>query len=612
MPHGWRHLPHPPVEGPVVEVALSSDGSLATALVGGSANAWLYPLKGGQEWRPVPLPAGASSISFSGDTLLGLAPQKKGQVVFACDPGRGEVRTLTPPMLSGGRPVWDAAGRTLAWCCARPGAVPPIRRTDRLGFDLDGRGWLNENVRQVHLWRDGGGEPVVLDSPTDCQDVAWGADGSSLVYVSARHDGRTHDFAAQVFSTGVGQETEAALTPATLVPCHPVPLGGGTVAFVALDGAAGAGCVGALYLAGPDGVTRLTEPDTCDLAHPLTARLHGLFAVGEHLISPRLARGAVSLIAWSRGGTLSLLDGPWQADALDATAAGVLALVRCGFDTEDLLFLPAEAIGDHEKAGPAPAPTSYGTRIPRPIAATAPDGETIDAWLVTPANQDRPVPLVVWLHGGPGAQAGWWIPPDAQRAVEAGLACLYLNPRGSAGRGRRFTGDLVGALGSIDVEDVLAVLATVADLPEIDRDRIGVHGVSYGGYLAAMLWSRSPLVKAAVMERAIASWEVHREISDLGLAFTDGYWGEAVTRPDPVGAVPGNAPILIIAGEHDARCPPAEARLLFTRLVERGARAEFAVLTGAGHNVAAALPQVRRARVEAINDWWARHLGAAR
>lgn len=634
MTRSWRWLGRPAAPGMVAELALSADGALVVACVvgpepGGDADRrslWVTETTGTPRWErlgavdddepahPRFAPSGTDLVSAGQHGLLVL------------DAAGG-----SPALYPAGRPAgpaaWDPEARRIAFAAAPPDTAlaAPLLRATEPGFDLDGRGWLSETVRQIHIASpENGTAEAVTKFPADCADVSWGPEGNSLLYVSSRHEGRFRDFGGQVFLLDLSDGTEQALTEPDIGPRHPVYLrNGSSVVVAALTGAEGAGRTAALYAVDlRDGTrTRLTDPETFEVAHPLTSMASGVFLTGDTAVTLRVVRGAVEVVAVAPGRPgdhWTLLGGQRQIGCLDANAAGIAAAAYSAREAGEVWTLAGDDVprlrGRTGRRTPRVADEDGGdTKMElRALTAIAPDGVEIDGWLALPRTAGGPLPLVVWLHGGPGAQAGWLPPPDARALAGDGLACLYLNPRGSVGRGEAFARGLLGRLGEVDRYDVLAVLDAARQTGLIDVARIGLHGVSYGGYLAGMLWSGHDVFRAAVVERGITSWTVHRAISDHGIAVTDGYWRGGPPppeRPDPMNAPLRNrSPVLLLAAEEDRRCPAAESRLLFNRLYEAGVAAELAILPGTGHNVGAAAPRVRRARAALLREWWARHL----
>src|SRR5262245_34819764 len=95
-----------------------------------------------------------------------------------------------------------------------------------------------------------------------------------------------------------------------------------------------------------------------------------------------------------------------------------------------------------------------------------------------------PFPVVVWIHGGPEAQSRPWFYALAQLlAVEAGVAVLMPNVRGSDGYGRTYLGLDDGPLREDSVRDIGALLDWIGTRRELDASRVAVYGGSYGGYM---------------------------------------------------------------------------------------------------------------------------------
>lgn len=117
------------------------------------------------------------------------------------------------------------------------------------------------------------------------------------------------------------------------------------------------------------------------------------------------------------------------------------------------------------------------------------DGLEIPAYIYRPAG-DGPFPVLLWIHGGPEAQHRPAFDPLLQYFVaEQGIAVIAPNIRGSTGYGRRYLGPDDGMRREDAVRDVGALLDWIEASPELDGSRVGIYGVSYGGFivLAALI-----------------------------------------------------------------------------------------------------------------------------
>jgi dipeptidyl aminopeptidase/acylaminoacyl peptidase len=256
---------------------------------------------------------------------------------------------------------------------------------------------------------------------------------------------------------------------------------------------------------------------------------------------------------------------------------------------------------------------AVGIRPVIDLAATAPDGYPVHGWLVTP-EREGPHPVLLVVHGGPHAAYTPALFDEAQVYAGAGYAVVLGNPRGSAGYGQRHGRAVVGALGTVDVQDLLALLDAALSRPDCDATRVGVMGGSYGGFMTSWLCSHAPgRFTAAISERAVNAWDSFAGTSDIGYYFAQAYVGadrDSQWRTSPL-AYAGDidVPLLIVHSEQDWRCPLEQAQRLFVALKLRGAEVEMVVFPGEGHELSrSGRPRHRRQRFEAILNWWDRYL----
>jgi dipeptidyl aminopeptidase/acylaminoacyl peptidase len=209
----------------------------------------------------------------------------------------------------------------------------------------------------------------------------------------------------------------------------------------------------------------------------------------------------------------------------------------------------------------------------------------------------------------------WGFFDEAQVYASAGYAVVLPNPRGSAGYGQSHGRAIVHALGTVDVDDVLATLDTALALPECDAGRVGVMGGSYGGFMTSWLAGHhGDRFLAAWSERAVNAWDSFAGSSDIGFMFADGYVGpdpdEQRRRSPLTYADKITIPFAVVHSENDLRCPLEQAQRMFVALQRAGVESELLVFPGEGHELTrSGKPRHRVQRFRAVLDWWNRHIG---
>jgi dipeptidyl aminopeptidase/acylaminoacyl peptidase len=255
---------------------------------------------------------------------------------------------------------------------------------------------------------------------------------------------------------------------------------------------------------------------------------------------------------------------------------------------------------------------------------TSADGSPVPGWVITPPagapgpGPDGRRPGLVLVHGGPMGQYGRAFFDEFQVAASLGHVVVAGNPRGSDGYGEPWARGLVGDLGGPDWDDVRALTEALAARPDVDPDRIGIAGGSYGGFMAAWAIGHSDRYAAAVVERAVTNWETLCTTSDIGGWFVEPHLGadvhtdvDALRRRSPVnhtGTV--TTPTLILHSEEDWRCPIEQAEQLFGLLRRRGTEVTLVRFPGEDHELSrTGLPSHRVERFTQLHDFLARHLG---
>src|SRR6266542_2115914 len=525
----------------------------------------VMPVAGGEPWQLCEHPLGVERFSWSPDST------RIAYVARVPEPGRYGTDDDVPP-----------------------GKEPP-RRITTLHFRLDNIGFTFDRRPHVFVIDAAGqdGEPLqITHGDYDHGEPTWSPDGSSIAFVSARHPNREYDQLSDIFVAPSGGGDSVQVTRTTLPVSRP--------AF------------------SPDGVTIWFCAPSDDEAERWDVDNFGsgpleLDVEPDAVTTVVLDRGAVHLYRFPTGGG--------EPRCLVGGRRQVLEHVRAGDVTtavvsDDLSMGEVVAVRD----GRERVLSDFGGRLAREVSlrpmseltTKSPDGYPVHGWVVKPAGTP-PFPVLLMIHGGPFTQYGYRLFDEAQVYAGAGYAVVMGNPRGSCGYGEAHGRAIRFDYGNLDSADLLALLDTALDDPDLDGDQVGVLGGSYGGFMTSWLVGHTNRFQAAISERACNAFDSFEGSSDIGWDFLRVYIGddpERVKAQSPLTYADRiETPMLLIHSEEDWRCPIEQAQRLFVALKRRHAEVEMLVFPSEGHELSrSGLPSHRVARFEAILEWWDRHL----
>lgn len=167
----------------------------------------------------------------------------------------------------------------------------------------------------------------------------------------------------------------------------------------------------------------------------------------------------------------------------------------------------------------APDPLKeYAVSKPKLFTIKAADGKTdLTCRLIAPTNfnEDEVYPVLVYVYNGPGVQlitnswmagASLWM----QYAAQKGYYVFTVDGRGSVNRGKEFEQAIFRDLGTIEIADQLKGVDYLKSLQNVAKDRLVVHGWSYGGFMTSSLMLRAPGVfKAGVAGGPVIDWSMY-------------------------------------------------------------------------------------------------------
>jgi dienelactone hydrolase len=242
-------------------------------------------------------------------------------------------------------------------------------------------------------------------------------------------------------------------------------------------------------------------------------------------------------------------------------------------------------------------------------------GGRIHALLRRPPAAAEPLTLVIDVHGGPTAHDGDWFRAYPSAWVDHGYALLQVNYRGSTGYGSAWRDAIEERVGHIELEDIVAVLDHLIAAGVVDPARVILAGASWGGYLTLLGLGLYPDRWAVgIAGVPVADYVAAYEDEMEGLkAFDRSLFGgspyevpQKYRDASPITYVRQvRAPVLILAGENDPRCPIRQIENYVTALSEHGGNHEI-YRYDAGHGSLVDDERVRQVRAEI--DFVARHL----
>ncbi|MBN9122349.1 MAG: S9 family peptidase [Planctomycetes bacterium] len=368
-----------------------------------------------------------------------------------------------------------------------------------------------------------------------------------------------------------------------------------------------------------DLMPRLSKTHVRGYGSPLRWQGNILVYLGEKL-------GAVGIAAWMPESAASrdLLDPSGVVYAFDHDPAGAVGVYLSGYASR-LPNLFAESNGRNRQLtdiNPHTADWKFPTV--EHVTWKAPDGTSVGGPLELPfgwKKGDKPLPLVVAIHGGPTTASYNDLRFDPHNGrlyfAAAGYAVLCPNYRGSTGYGDKFVTDLIGNENDLDVKDILAGIQHLVKEGIADPERIAVMGWSNGGYLTnCLITLKDPPVKvraassgAGILD-TVAEWGFNDEPA-YPIVFKKGLpWErpEIYKKTSPTYGI-GNVttPTLVHVGGNDDRCPPGHSRMLYRALKEyQKVPTQLCVYPGQPHGLGTLT--FRTAKMEWDLAWFEKYL----
>ena len=585
---------------------------------------FLRPLAGGAE-RGVTaggMVEGEPHFSPDGRFLLFLSNASGEAQIYVTELETGETRQITHMRYGAYSPLWSPKGDRIAFLSDSHGEgademQEPLTESDRAALSeqrrreavvIEDYGYKSESAMGfarascTHLFTvgiDGGAARRLTDGDRDHVMPAWYPDGSRVLFASNRCRPREESIGMDLYSVPAGGGEITRLTESVWVAYYPAPFqplftpDGETIVFGALAPDMSDGMPRTLLYTMPavGGEARCIFPDdapcheaTCFLYNGegmggvgVTAQIGANARVspdGESLYFISGWHGACDIFRAALTGEPKITrvtEGPHCYRSLGKPGPQGMPVVRGDFLHVPRLYL--RGWDGVETLWVDPNPWMDDRPLSKPeelwIDTLDADGR-VQGWVFPPQNAEpgRKYPAVLYIHGGPTPFYGCALTYEHQAILGAGMGLILCNPRGSSGYGGKHQSMTQAFDGTAMVDLMQFVEEAARRFPFIDRDRLGVTGGSYGGYMTNWLISHTKRFKAAVTQRSIANDLIQYASSDMAgsskefESFKD-FMHKNIERSAVAYADRIDVPLLILHGMDDMRCPVEHAHQLF-------------------------------------------------
>ena len=244
------------------------------------------------------------------------------------------------------------------------------------------------------------------------------------------------------------------------------------------------------------------------------------------------------------------------------------------------------------------------------------EGLEVQGWLVPPINLDetKKYPVILYIHGGPHGMHGYSFNATVQALAAKGYGVLLINPRGSSGYGQKFSDGCVNDWGGGDYRDLMrGVDVALEKFPYLDKDRMGVMGGSYGGYMTNWIVTQTDRFKAAIASASLSNLIsfystslyqdlVHAEFNGMPWDNYEKLWDRS-----PLKHIKNvKTPTMLVHGENDNDVHITQAEEMYTALKMRGVDTVLVRYPREGHGIRE--PKHKVDNLQRNLDWFEKYL----
>jgi len=524
---------------------------------------------------------------------------------------------------------WSSDGEALFFIAGVGETDPDVRLIDRIPLWYNGEGWVYHKTKHLHrLHIDTGILSRLSQGDLNVQCYAISNTGTRIAYCQSASQIRPAESNLFIFDVNTGERN--MILSGYMVQSLVWSPDDKTIAFMGSDGSRGYATHVGVHLISVDGglVRCLTEKldRCCSRRHYHDTRSMysdspGLVWDGDHIYFPLSDSDRYELhtVDPVSGEISPVLKGQYCIEEFTARK-GIVAYTRLNTDRPPDLWVYDGCERQLTRLN-KDVLDRLKLQTAERFSFTQEDGAEVEGWVLKPVGwrPDMKYPAILDIHGGPKSKFGDSFMFEHQLYASNGYGVIYLNIRGSSGYSQEF-GDTRGKWGVWDYEDLKAGVRRALELhPWIDEKRLGVTGLSYGGYMTNWVITHSDMFKTAISQNGICSWTSFFGTSDIGFHFTPEQIGgtpwsnlEKYLEKSPITYVKNvDTPILFIHSWEDYRCWVDQSIEFFTALKYLGKETKLVMFMEGPHTFrSVARMSLRKRRYQLMLEWFDKYLKA--
>ena len=566
--------------------AWSPDGKQVVFVsnISGRNNLWLVPAEGGWPIQLTVSEQRQAQPRWSPDgkwiTYISDYDGDEQWDVFLVSPKSGQVVNLTHTReISEEDPVWSADGRYLAYT---------VKPKTSSSYEIDVYDMVLRDVKHI-----------TTETPADLsnEEPIWSKDGKWIVYTQSQANGTD----SNVFIAEVASGKSVLLTPHNGEQFYSADdlSPDGKTALITSNAANGYENVGLLDVATKK-INWLTKdkweirggsfsPDGKRVTW--TANVDG----NTDIYTYEMAMGKPVLLPLPKG-----VNVPVGGDAPFSPDGTRMLFNHSGSNAPGDLWVYTVATGKSHQLTHSLLAGTRPEDMVEPYLVHYPSKDskwTISALLYVPYNMQRngQNAAIVYVHGGPTSQTVNSFNRFIQYMVNQGYMVIAPNYRGSTGYGKEFQQANLFDMGGGDLQDVITAADWIKQSGFVDSKKVILMGGSYGGYLTMMGVTKAPEEWAAAVPIVpFVNWFTEMENEDPALRQSDlATMGDPVKNKalfeerSPIFFVDQiKAPLFLLAGGNDPRCPKEETQQVVDAIKKRGGVVDYKIFENEGHGFA--------------------------